>query len=229
MHEETDLELSAVPTQHLINDVVDNFSWRDLNVTVKDRKTKGDLAILSNAVGTVHAGEMLAIMGPSGSGKTTLLNSLAHRVAAAGAHTSGQVSVNNQKASTGLIRDLSVYVEQDDALIGSITVWETMAFAARLALPSDLSRKEAFRRVDDLVHSFGLQSRMNTIVGTPLKKGLSGGQKKRLCIASRLITNPKILFLDEPTSGLDSAMSGELIRYLKEVAIRNHVSSQIKS
>lgn len=60
-------------------------------------------------------------------------------------------------------------------------------------------------------------------MGTPLKKGLSGGQKKRLCIASRLITNPKILFLDEPTSGLDSAMSGELIRYLKDVATRNHV------
>lgn len=88
---------------------------------------------------------------------------------------------------------------------------------------SSVSRKEALRRVDDLIASFGLQSRSDTIVGTPLKKGLSGGQKKRLCIASRLITNPKILFLDEPTSGLDSALSGEVIRYLKEVAVKNNV------
>ena len=219
----SDVELAQLPAQHLVNDVVDTFSWSDLTVTVKDRKTKGDLSILSDASGIVHAGEMLAIMGPSGSGKTTLLNSLAHRVAAAGARSSGKIMVNNQEASTGTIRDLSVYVEQEDALIGSITVRETMAFAARLALPSNISRKEAFQRVDDLIASFGLQSRVDTIVGTPLKKGLSGGQKKRLCIASRLITNPKILFLDEPTSGLDSAMSGELIRYIKEVAVRNQV------
>lgn len=219
----SDVELAQLPAQHLVNDVVDTFSWSDLTVTVKDRKTKRDLSILSNASGIVHAGEMLAIMGPSGSGKTTLLNSLAHRVAAAGARSSGKIMVNNQEASTGTIRDLSVYVEQEDALIGSITVRETMGFAARLALPSNISRKEAFQRVDDLIASFGLQSRVDTIVGTPLKKGLSGGQKKRLCIASRLITNPKILFLDEPTSGLDSAMSGELIRYIKEVAVRNQV------
>jgi ABC-type multidrug transport system ATPase subunit len=90
---------------------------------------------------------------------------------------------------------------------------------------STVSKKEALSRVDDLIASFGLQAQSDSIVGTPIKKGLSGGQKKRLGVASRLVTNPKILFLDEPTSGLDSALSAEIIRYIKEIAIKNNVSA----
>jgi ABC-type multidrug transport system ATPase subunit len=63
----------------------------------------------------------------------------------------------------------------------------------------------------------------HTIVGTPIKKGLSGGQKKRLGVASRLVTDPKILFLNEPTSGLDSALSYEVINYIKAIGKKNNV------
>lgn len=135
MDSSEDIELCPVPTAHLTNDIVDTFSWQDLQVLVKDRKSGDPLAILSESAGLVHAGEMLAIMGPSGSGKTTLLNSLAHRVAAAGAETTGQIMANGQKSTLSMIRDLSAYVEQEDALIGSVTVRETVTFAARLALP----------------------------------------------------------------------------------------------
>lgn len=76
----------------------------------------------------------------------------------------------------------------------------------------------------DLLGSFGMNAQANTIVGTPIKKGLSGGQKKRLGVASRLVTDPKILFLDEPTSGLDSALSFEVINYIKQIGRRNNVS-----
>ena len=69
-----------------------------------------------------------------------------------------------------------------------------------------------------------MQARADTIVGTPIRKGLSGGQKKRLGVASLLVTDPKILFLDEPTSGLDSALSFEVMNYIKEVGRRNNVS-----
>ncbi|ERS98521.1 hypothetical protein HMPREF1624_05305 [Sporothrix schenckii ATCC 58251] len=218
-----DIELNAVPSAHLVNDVVDHFAWRDVRVVVKDCQTHAPLSILQDATGIVHAGEMLALMGPSGSGKTTLLNALAHRPAAAGATTTGLVLANGEQATASVLRDVSAYVEQEDALIGSITVRETMLFAARLALPSTVSRAEARRRVDDLIASFGLQAQAHTIVGTPIKKGLSGGQKKRLGVASRLVTSPHILFLDEPTSGLDSALSVEVIRYIKEIARRNHL------
>jgi ABC-type multidrug transport system ATPase subunit len=72
-------------------------------------------------------------MGPSGCGKTTLLNVLARREAASGAKIEGSASVNGTNPSLATFRRLSSYVEQDDALIGSLTVRETMSFAARLA------------------------------------------------------------------------------------------------
>ena len=80
------------------------------------------------------------------------------------------------------------------------------------------------QRVDELLTAFGLQSQANILVGTPIRKGISGGQKRRLSIASQLITAPKILFLDEPTSGLDSKASFEVISFLKRVVSENKVS-----
>lgn len=72
-------------------------------------------------------------MGPSGCGKTTLLNVLAHRDAAAGAKVDGMTLVNGVGQSPEAFRRISSYVEQEDALIGSLTVRETMSFAARLS------------------------------------------------------------------------------------------------
>lgn len=72
-------------------------------------------------------------MGPSGCGKTTLLNVLAHRSAATGAKVEGHRCVNGQVVPTATFKQLSSYVEQEDALIGSLTVKETLHFAARLA------------------------------------------------------------------------------------------------
>lgn len=106
-----------------------------MNVTVKDRVSKQPISILSDANGLVKAGELIAIMGPSGSGKTTLLNTLAHRAAAARASTHGSILTNGQSVGWQHLRHLSAYVEQEDALIGSLTVRETMNFAARMALP----------------------------------------------------------------------------------------------
>jgi ABC-type multidrug transport system ATPase subunit len=80
------------------------------------------------------------------------------------------------------------------------------------------------RRIDGLLDSFGLRQQEHTLIGTPIRKGISGGQKRRVSVASQLITAPKLLFLDEPTSGLDSAASWEVISFIKQVAKRNNVS-----
>jgi len=90
---------------------------------------------------------------------------------------------------------------------------------------SSLSKIERESRVNRLIRSFGLQEQRDTIVGTPVMKGISGGQKRRLSVASQLMTCPQILFLDEPTSGLDSAASFEIISYLKKVAREENVYS----
>jgi ABC-type multidrug transport system ATPase subunit len=164
---------------------------------------------------------MMAIMGPSGCGKTTLLNVLAHREASAKAQVSSTILVNNQVPSQTDFRKLSSYVECDDALIGSLTVGETLYFAARLSLSGSVPAAERIRRVNELLQAFGLTNQTNTIVGTLLKKGISTGQRRRLGIASQLISAPKILFLDEPTSGLDSEASFNVMSFVRDVTKAN--------
>jgi ABC-type multidrug transport system ATPase subunit len=160
-------------------------------------------------------------MGPSGSGKTTLLNYLASRPAANDSTTSGNLLINGAPPSAGALRSLTRFVEQEDALVGALTARETLHFASRLAG----ARGDHGARIDELLDAFGLRDQADTLVGTALtKKGLSGGQKRRLGVASQLITRPKALFLDEPTSGLDSVASWEVVKYLRAVAKREGVS-----
>ena len=214
----SDHERGASLVHHLTNDVVQHFSWSDVGVKVKNRKTGQPISILDSSYGYIEAGDVLALMGPSGSGKTTLLNTIAHRMSGPKVDVHGMIMVNGQEVSRTRLQQLSSYVEQEDALIGSLTVAETINFAARLALGGELSPRERKKRVEDLVESFGLQVQAGTIVGTPLQKGISGGQKRRLSVASQLVTSPRILFLDEPTSGLDSAASREVMGFIAEVA-----------
>ncbi|KXJ88089.1 putative ABC transporter [Microdochium bolleyi] len=202
----------------LTNTYIRSFGWRGISVTVKDRQSKGQKEILSDINGSVKAGELLALMGPSGSGKSTLLNFLAHRAASSNTEVQGNVFINGQDPDPITFRRVSAYVEQEDALVGSLTVRETLNFAARLALPPTVSKAERVRRIESLLTAFGLQGQVNTLVGTPIRKGISGGQKRRLSVAAQLITSPKILFLDEPTSGLDSAASLQVISFIKAIA-----------
>ncbi|KAK3322407.1 P-loop containing nucleoside triphosphate hydrolase protein [Apodospora peruviana] len=217
-----DVEQQAVAEAHLMNTTVRNITWRGVTVTVKDRHTGLPKAILENVEGIVEAGEICAVMGPSGCGKTTLLNVLASRPTDT-QNVEATVLVNGNKPSRGAFREMTRFVEQEDALIGALTVRETLQFASRLASTSSLPRKERIARIDGLLDSFGLREQANTIIGTPIRKGISGGQKRRVGVASQLITSPKILFLDEPTSGLDSAASFEVINYLRGVAKRNNL------
>lgn len=105
----------------------------------------------------------------------------------------------------------------------SSTSWCSCGTSLADATVSSVSKADRTRRVDDLLASFGLKEHAHTIIGAPVRKGLSGGQIRRVSIASQLITCAKILFLDEPTSGLDSVASHEVMYYLKEVAKRNKV------
>ena len=93
----------------------------------------------------------------------------------------------------------------------------------RSLIQSAITKRERTRRVDELIAAFGLIEQAHSIIGTPIRKGISGGQKRRLSIACSLITAPKILFLDEPTSGLDSTASFEVMKYLKKVVKKHNV------
>jgi ATP-binding cassette, subfamily G (WHITE), member 2 len=132
-------------------------------------------------------------MGPSGSGKTTLLNILSRRLTGSG--VAGEQLLAGSPFSDSTLRAMSTYVEQEDHLIGSLTVHETIEFAAKLALPGSLSARAHRERTEDMLREFGLAGVKDTKIGTPLQKGISGGQKRRVTTASQLITLPKIIFL----------------------------------
>lgn len=133
------------------------------------------------------------------------------------------VYLNGELTAREHLREVSAYVEQEDALIGALTVKETLSFAAKLSLPKTVSKSERFQRIEGLLAAFGLSNQANTLIGTPIRKGISGGQKRRVSVASQLITSPKVLFLDEPTSGLDSTASYEVISFVRQIAKKHNV------
>lgn len=133
--EDLDIELNLVSRSPLTNNFVYSLSWRQISVSVKDRSSGHHFPILSSSNGHVEAGQVLAIMGPSGSSKTTLLNVLAHRTGGMNAEIDGNVRVNGKTTNAKTLRHISSYVEQEDALIGSLTVRETVEFTAKLARP----------------------------------------------------------------------------------------------
>lgn len=189
-----------------------NLVWKDLTVSVgKDGDTKTILKGVSGCVGDKH---MLAIMGPSGSGKTTLLDTMAGRIPPE-VSVKGEVLLNGHR--TTLSYGLAAYVSQDDLLIGTLTVRETLMFVALLRL-SGAGRQEMASRVDEVLVELGLQDVADVHIGNWHIKGVSGGQRRRVSIGCELITSPTLLFLDEPTSGLDAASAFYVMRGMRAMA-----------
>ena len=164
--------------------------------------------ILDDVSGFARSSRVVVIMGPSGCGKTTLLDVLAKRVDGTkkGRSLTGTVLVNG--SSKGPRR---AYVQQEDALVGVLTVRETLYVAGKFA-------NAPKTRAEELIVEFGLVSCADTIVGTIFQKGISGGQKRRLSIAVELISRPRVVLLDEPTSGLDSASALAVMDNLHKIA-----------
>ncbi|PHH79605.1 hypothetical protein CDD80_4367 [Ophiocordyceps camponoti-rufipedis] len=216
-----DAERQTTDEKALVNSTVQSIAWRGVTVTVPGRKGAPAKKIIDDAQGVVEAGnktqrELCAIMGPSGAGKTSLLNHLARRKTKV-AKVEGEVLVNGRSMADDEFHRLTSFVEQEDALIASLTCFETIDFNVRL---TDTRRKRTERVafVNQLLQSLGLDGKGNSFVGPFYRGNISGGEKRRLSVASQIAGEPKILFLDEPTSGIDSTGSQQMIRYLRELA-----------
>lgn len=145
-----------------------------------------------------------AIMGASGSGKTSLLNVLSGRTASKGRlRVSSEVRFDGMKVEpTDIrIRRKIAFVAQDDSLQATATPREAIKFSARLRLPRTTSDADINKLVDKMIEELGLSSCADTIVGGPLIKGISGGERKRTSVGVELVVKPSMVFLDEPTSG----------------------------
>ena len=190
---------------------VENLSYRV--PSFKDKKT--DAELLSDVSGVFNPGEMVALLGPSGSGKTTFLDVLAGRKAVG--TTSGVTKFGGLAPTSQFLRRYTGYVEQFDTLIAALTAREMLLYTAELKRPMHESLQSKESAVDQLLADLGLWEARDVLVGSPMVKGLSGGQSKRLNIAIALITDPSVLFLDEPTSGLDSFTANEVMSVVKKL------------
>ncbi|CAM0149828.1 unnamed protein product [Urochloa decumbens] len=179
--------------------------FKDLSLTLGKKK------LLRSITGERRPGHVTAVMGPSGAGKTTFLNAIAGRVT--GYKVNGLVHVNGKKQKIRSYRKIIGFVPQDDIVHGNL--W----FSAKCRLSSQMPQHDKVLIVERAIDSLGLQTIRNSLVGTVEKRGISGGQRKRVNVGIEMVIKPSLLILDEPTSGLDSSSSQLLLKALCREAL----------
>ncbi|XP_059665330.1 ABC transporter G family member 15-like isoform X2 [Cornus florida] len=189
--------------------------WEDLTVVLPNFGHGPTKRLLHGLTGYAEPGRIMAIMGPSGSGKSTLLDSLSGRLSQNVVMT-GDILLNGKKRR--LEYGVVAYVTQEDVLLGTLTVRETITYSAHLRLPTTMSKEEVNDIIEATIMEMGLHDCADRLIGNWHIRGVSGGEKKRLSIALEILTCPRLLFLDEPTSGLDSAAAFFVIHTLKNLA-----------
>eukprot|EP01028_Stygiella_incarcerata_P014157 TRINITY_DN9121_c1_g1_i5.p1 TRINITY_DN9121_c1_g1~~TRINITY_DN9121_c1_g1_i5.p1 ORF type:complete len:650 (+),score=169.31 TRINITY_DN9121_c1_g1_i5:340-2289(+) len=195
-------ELEAIPIE---------IKFENLGVTLKSGKS-----ILSGVTGKINPGRLTAVMGPSGAGKTTFLNILTGKIQ----KTEGRVWINGREMEIDDIKREVGFVPQEDTMIRVLTVKETLLHSAKICSPKGTDSVKRNLNVTETLDVLGLTSVRHTIIGDEKRRGVSGGQRKRVNIGIELVKNPLLLFLDEPTTGLDSTTAEELCGFLQEIAHR---------
>ena len=188
--------------------------------------------ILKNISFEIEKGEVLTIIGRSGSGKTTLLRSLNYleKIDSGEVFLNDELILNNTypKQEKDVMKNRSHYglVFQSFNLFPQYTVYENVELPLRLAeerrkknkQPSLLSR-DIKEEVLDLLDKIGLLSRKDFYPSQ-----LSGGQSQRVAIARAMALKPDILCFDEPTSALDPELTGEVLKVIKELKKKYHLT-----
>jgi ABC-type multidrug transport system ATPase subunit/ABC-type multidrug transport system permease subunit len=178
----------------------------------------GGHQILSGIGGAALPGEVTAIMGASGAGKTTFLDILARKNKRG--TVAGDFFVNGERVADADFKAAVGFVDQEDTMLPTLTVHETILNSALLRLPRDMSRAAKEQRVVEVERELGIHHIRNSLIGSEEGKGrgISGGEKRRVGIACELVTSPSILFLDEPTSGLDAYNAYNVVESLVTLA-----------
>ncbi|GMJ12090.1 non-intrinsic ABC protein 12 [Hibiscus trionum] len=188
--------------------------FKDLTLTLM----KENKHLLRCVTGKLSPGRVSAVMGPSGAGKTTFLSALTGKTAE-GCTVTGSVLVNGKNEPIQAYRKIIGYVPQDDIVHGNLTVEENLRFSARCRLSADLPKPDKVLVIERVIEALGLQPVRYSLVGTVEKRGISGGQKKRVNVGLEMVMEPSLLILDEPTTGLDSSSSQLLLRALRREAL----------
>jgi len=183
-------------------------------VDVNHRFSNSDIA-LEGISFSLNRGELVCVMGASGSGKSTLMRVLGGQLQPA----RGEILLNGQLLYNNLdtLKRYVSYIPQEDAFDEHLTIGENLQFAAAIRSPH-LSRRDRTRRLEGKLIELGLSERRDSIVGSPVKKTLSGGERKRLNIGLDMIGSADVYLFDEPTSGLSSKDSEHVIEIIRGMA-----------
>ena len=174
------------------------------------KKAYGGRTVVKDINLTVREGEIVGLLGPNGAGKTTSFYMIAGLIPP----DTGRVTfLQNDISSLPMHKRARLgmgYLPQEESIFRGLTVEQNLLSV--LETRKDLSRKERFKRTDELMERFNI---------TKLRKSealaLSGGEKRRLTIARSLCTNPKLLMLDEPFSGVDPIAVGDIQNIVRDL------------
>ena len=200
-----------------------NLRFSEVSLTLKPPLPP--VKVLKCVTGELKAGRLTAIMGPSGAGKTSFLNVVSGKAAAYG-NVGGQLLINGLEEQEGISKyKRSVgFVPQEDTMLREMSAKEILTFSARMRLPPEVTEKEIQRIVAKTLDDLNLWKIRHSPVGDEERRGISGGQRKRVNIGMELVADPSVLFLDEPTSGLDSTSSLEVCAILRELAAAQNLN-----
>lgn len=198
------------------------FSADEQKLLAENLKPGAELAITKLAAGYdsklvlgdischIPKGQITAVIGRSGCGKTTLVKILSGLKQ----QKSGKISVDGEN-----LVDYAAWasqhlgcVPQFNAVHGELSVRQVVGYAA------DISQEDASEQLRDTLIDNVLNETQLTAHKDKLVDELSGGQQKRVNIACKIISSPKVLLLDEPTTGLDCATEHKVIEILKKMS-----------
>lgn len=185
--------------------------------------------IVNNFEGCVKPGEMLLVLGRPGAGCTSFLKTLA-------SYRDGFKDIHGTLLYEGMdhtiidkqLRGDVVYCPEDDVHFPTLTVWQTLAFAAATRTPQakrrfailnaqDTESREGYIKtvVEVLATILGLRHTYNTKVGNDYIRGVSGGERKRVSVAETFAARAKIALFDNSSRGLDSSTALEFVKSLR--------------
>ena len=190
------------------------LTFTGLSVSTKSSPKK---VLLNNINGSITGG-LWGIMGASGSGKTTLLSALSLRLDTRFMDITGEFRLNGREYSRNDLKAMSGYLMQDDLLFAELTVYETLYYAAELRMHNTTkTSKERAQRIEEVLGLLEIPHTRNTIIGNSRRKGISGGERKRVSVAIEMLNRPELLFMDGPTTGLDSTTAFTVCKVFKKM------------
>ena len=172
------------------------------------RKSFGDLVAVNGISFHISEGETYGLLGPNGAGKTTTISMICGLLEGDG----GEVLIDGVSLTpTSVAVKAGIgYVPQELAIYPDLTANENLRFFARLY---GMGRKEANRRIDEVLEITGLADRADD-----MSKEYSGGMKRRLNIGIGLLHDPRLLVLDEPTAGVDPQSRNAILESVEGLA-----------